>query len=84
MLHFSTRPNRVRMLTELGVFGVSLDSLTDGLGARIVRTWPLWVGMGVRAAFGELSKCLRGFEELHPKTHSSDRDGIRRGKEATR
>jgi len=36
MIHYPTRPERVRLLRELGVHAVSLDSVTDDEGARLV------------------------------------------------
>jgi alanine dehydrogenase len=36
MLHFSTRPERVRNLRRLGVDAISLDSLADDAGTRLV------------------------------------------------
>jgi alanine dehydrogenase len=56
MLHLPTRPGRARLLRELGVRAVSLDSVKDDLGNRLVQNM-------VRAAFGELAKTLRHFDD---------------------
>lgn len=63
MLHFPTRPGRVRLLHEIGVRGVSLDSVKDDLGMRLVQNMAAVGWNGVRASFIELSKLLPDFED---------------------
>jgi alanine dehydrogenase len=62
MLHFPTRPGRVAMLSELGIHAVSLDSIADDLGHRLVENVQAVGWNGVRAAFRELQKVNRRFE----------------------
>jgi alanine dehydrogenase len=62
MLHFPTRAGRVAMLSELGVRCVSLDSIEDDLGHRLVENMRAVGWNGVRAAFGELRRIHRRFE----------------------
>lgn len=63
MLHFPTRPGRVRLLQETGVRGVSLDSVKDDLGVRLVQNMAAVGWNGVRAAFVEVAKKLRHFDD---------------------
>ena len=63
MLHYPTRPNRVALLRERGVRGVSLDGLTDERGARMVENLEAVGWNGVRAAFQELSHHIRHFDQ---------------------
>jgi alanine dehydrogenase len=67
MLHFPTRPERVQMLEELGIRGVSLDGVTDDLGRRLVENVEAVGWNGVREAFKEIQK-------IHPRfAHPSRR-----------
>jgi alanine dehydrogenase len=63
MLHYPTRPGRVAMLQSLGIHGVSLDGLTDDLGVRLVENLESVGWNGVQAAFAELRKRIRHFDE---------------------
>lgn len=54
MLHFPTRPNRVRKLAELGLEALSLDSIVDDEGQRLVENLADVAWNGVRAAFDAL------------------------------
>ncbi len=63
MLHFPTRPNRVRYLLDRGVHGVSLDGLADETGRRLVENLRSVGWNGVKVAFQELAKVYRSFEE---------------------
>lgn len=63
MFHYPTRPGRVALLRELGVRGISLDSLTDELGRRLVENLQAVGWNGVQAAFRELAKLYRRFHE---------------------
>jgi alanine dehydrogenase len=56
MLHFPTRPERVRRLRELGVDAVSLDSLADDAGRRLVEDARSVAWNGLDVAFGELER----------------------------
>lgn len=67
MLHLPTRPERVELLTELGIRGVSLDGVTDDRGNRLVQNVEAVGWNGVRAAFEEIAK-------IHPRfAHPSRR-----------
>lgn len=55
MLHYPTRPGRNELLQELGIRGVSLDSITDDRGRRIVENMELVGWSGVGAAFRVLA-----------------------------
>ncbi len=61
MFHYPTRPGRVALLRELGVRGVSLDSLVDDLGVRQVQNLESVGWNGVRAAMKELAGQHRRF-----------------------
>ncbi|MDQ3264136.1 MAG: hypothetical protein M3Y59_10805 [Myxococcota bacterium] len=63
MLHFPTRPARVKLLADLGLHAVSLDSVKDDLGNRLVQNMASVGWNGIRASFGELAKTLRDFSE---------------------
>ena len=56
MLHFPTRPWRVRLLDELRLEGVSLESVADDAGNRLVENLRAVGWNGVEAAFRELAK----------------------------
>ncbi|HEX6230922.1 MAG TPA: hypothetical protein VF029_04365 [Actinomycetota bacterium] len=64
MVHYPTRPERVRMLRELGVHAVSLDSVADDEGTRLVENRRAVGWNGVRAAFQEIRKAHPRFD--HP------------------
>ncbi len=64
MVHYPTRPERVRLLRETGVRAVSLDSVADDEGSRLVENRRAVGWNGVRAAFQELRGLHRGFD--HP------------------
>lgn len=63
MLHYPTRPNRVALLRERGIRGVSLDGLTDDLGVRLVENLEAVGWNGVQMAFQELSHHIRHFDQ---------------------
>lgn len=56
MLHFPTRPKRVALLRELGVEAISLDSITDDGGRRLVVDSRDVAWNGVEAAFDALER----------------------------
>jgi alanine dehydrogenase len=64
MLHFPTRPARVRMLEKSGVAALSLDSVRDDTGRRLVENLSAVGWNGVEAAFKELAKIHANF--AHP------------------
>jgi alanine dehydrogenase len=67
MLHLPTRSERVELLTEMGVRGVSLDGVTDDRGTRLVQNVEAVGWNGVREAFREIAK-------VHPRfAHPSRR-----------
>lgn len=63
MLHFPTRPQRVAMLRDARVRGVSLDEVKDELGQRLVQNMQAVGWNGVRAAFEVLRKQHRRFDD---------------------
>jgi len=56
MLHFPTRPKRVHLLHELGVEAISMDSITDDSGRRLVVDSRDVAWNGVEAAFDALER----------------------------
>ena len=70
MLHYPTRPGRVALLSQLGIHAVSLDSIVDDLGHRMIENMHGVAWCGMRAAFGEL-------RSLHPRFESSSRGPLR-------
>jgi alanine dehydrogenase len=51
MLHYPTRPGRVSFLRSLGIEGISLDSLKDDSGRRLVENLKAVAWNGIEAAF---------------------------------
>ncbi len=64
MLHLATRPARIVRLHALGVRGLSLDSVVDDAGRRLVQNMELVAWAGVGAAFKEMARRYPGF--AHP------------------
>lgn len=64
MLHYPTRPDRVALLKSLGVEAISLDSIKDDTGRRLVENLRSVGWHGVEAAFQVLQKIYPqpGFE----------------------
>jgi alanine dehydrogenase len=58
MLHFPTRPRRIRKLKEMGVDAVSLDSLADDDGTRLVENTRAVGWNGLEAAFEALHRTM--------------------------
>jgi alanine dehydrogenase len=56
MLHFPTRPARVRHLEELGIDGVGLDAIEDDEGRRLVVNSKAVAWNGLEAAFAMLER----------------------------
>lgn len=63
MLHFPTRPNRVRRFRDIGVHGISLDSIEDDDHRRIVENMRAVAWNGVEAAFDALAKTWPTLED---------------------
>ena len=59
MLHFATRPARVRLLQEMGIDAVSLDLIRDDDGARLVENLRSVAWNGIGAAFAALERAGR-------------------------
>jgi alanine dehydrogenase len=58
MLHFATRPERVSRLAELGLEAVSLDSIADDDGRRLVENARAVAWNGLEASFDALAMTL--------------------------
>jgi alanine dehydrogenase len=56
MLHFPTRPGRIRRLADLGLEAISLDSIIDDQGRRLVENMRAVGWNGVEAAFDALAR----------------------------
>ena len=56
MLHFPTRPARVRHLEQLGIDAVGLDTIEDDEGRRLVVNSKAVAWNGLEAAFGMLER----------------------------
>ena len=56
MLHYGTRPQRVALLQELGVNAISLDSIANGSGIRLVENMKAVAWNGLEAAFDVLEE----------------------------
>ena len=56
MLHYPTRPNRVALMREKKVEGISLDSLKDDTGRRLVENLKSVAWNGVEVAMDVLKK----------------------------
>ncbi|MDQ3772784.1 MAG: hypothetical protein M3343_11955 [Actinomycetota bacterium] len=63
MMHYQTRPERVRKLAHLGVRAVSLDGLVDDNGRRLIENLSAVAWNGVEAAFRELSRNYSSFDD---------------------
>jgi len=63
MLHFRTRPARVARLRELGIDAISLDSIRDDVGNRLVVNAAAVGWNGVEAAFDVLRATWDAFGE---------------------
>ena len=64
MLHFPTRPGRIQLLDEVGLDALSLDSVVDDTGHRLVENLESVGWNGVEAAFRELARIHPNFS--HP------------------
>jgi alanine dehydrogenase len=64
MVHYPTRPERVKYLRTLGIETISLDSLTDDTGRRLVENLRAVGWNGLEAGFQTLRKTYPDFEAL--------------------
>ncbi len=64
MLHYPTRPKRVELLNHLGLEAISLDSIKDDTGRRLIENLRAVAWNGVEAAFNTLEQIYPapGFE----------------------
>jgi alanine dehydrogenase len=62
MLHFATRPERVRLMRELGVHAVGIDTIVDERGRRLVENLETVAWTGVREAFREIRRRQPDFD----------------------
>lgn len=60
MLHYPTRPKRVEILKERGIKAISLDSIENDYGIRLVENMKAVAWNGLEAAFDSLEKCWPG------------------------
>jgi alanine dehydrogenase len=65
MIHYPTRPQRVRILNELGVNSISLDSIVNDHNLRLVENMRAVAWNGVEVAFDL-------FEKMWPGLHRGD------------
>ena len=63
MMHYTTRPERVRRLAELGIRAISMDGLIDDTGRRLVENLAAVAGNGVESAFKELAVLYPNFDD---------------------
>ncbi len=70
MIHFPTRPNRIERLRELGLEAISLDSIADDDGKRLVENMRAVAWNGVETAFDAL-------EDTYPQLLDESRAPIR-------
>ena len=63
MLHYATRPQRVVLLQELGINAISLDSIVDRRGIRLVQNMKAVAWNGLEAAFDVLEERFEGLRK---------------------
>lgn len=63
MLHFPTRPRRVELLRTLGLRAISLDSIKDDTGRRLIENLRAVGWNGMEAAFKVLAEKYSEFED---------------------
>ncbi len=66
MLHFPTRPNRVEKLQRLGIKAISMDSISDDNGIRLVENMRAVAWNGLEAAFNVLEERFPGLKRESP------------------
>ncbi len=62
MLHYPTRPQRVKKLNELGIHSISLDSIVDDNNLRLVENMRAVAWNGLEVAFDLLEIVLPGLQ----------------------
>ena len=67
MLHYPTRPNRLSRLQERGIKSISLDSIVNDSGIRLVENMKAVAWNGLEAAFDWLEKQWPGLEPPNGK-----------------
>ena len=72
MLHYGTRPKRIKLLRSLGLQAISLDSITDDSGRRMIENFNAVAWNGMDAAFKLLQKIYPSpgfFDPARPPIH---------------
>jgi alanine dehydrogenase len=67
MLHYPTRPNRLKLLHERGIRAISLDGIVDDNNVRLVENMKAVAWNGLEAAYDVLEKRFGSLE--HPDGH---------------
>ena len=65
MIHYPTRPQRVKILNELGINSISLDSIVDDHNLRLVENMRAVSWNGLEVAFDILEKSWLGLQRDH-------------------
>ena len=75
MLHYPTRPRRVALLKEIGLEAISLDSIKDDVGRRLIENLRAVAWNGVEVAFQSIERALpsAGSGRSEPLAHQSNR-----------
>jgi alanine dehydrogenase len=68
MLHFSTRPARVAMLTEMGIDAIALDLIRSEDGRRLVENLRSVAWNGISSAFAALERTWPNLRNPHRST----------------
>jgi alanine dehydrogenase len=63
MFHYTNHPHRNRMLLDLGIHAVSLDSIVDDRGRRLIENISMVGWNGMEGAFRELARTYPQFDE---------------------
>jgi alanine dehydrogenase len=63
MIHYPTRPQRVKILNELGINSISLDSIVDDYNLRLVENMRAVAWNGLEVAFDILEKNRPGLQQ---------------------
>lgn len=69
MLHYGTRGTRVKILHQLGLGAISLDSIVDDSGQRLVENIRAVAWNGVRVAFQETERYKKAYTLVGPPFH---------------
>jgi len=60
MLHYPTRPRRVEMLSASGIKAISMDSIVNDIGIRLVEDMRAVAWNGLETAFDQMEKSMPG------------------------